>query len=479
MLSQQRKYVVPLPVPTRGAGGALFSVLLLLPCIGQAAEDPTALGFRQLLRATLAGPAVRVARMEVDAASAEVSKATSALLPSLNASGSFTHSSVEAVFDQAGLIRGVASTLGLPIPPNAAFGDPIVVQPQNQLVGAVTLSQTFFHLAVLRAPQVAIASRKAARATAEATEDDLLFQVSSLYATAVGLKGTIRALQKGADVYAQRETIAKARFDAGAETQLAVSRARSERLAAESEVLKTEQQLFEVEHQIQVLVGFDERPKLADELLSPHLNQTDHAVNERQSLIAKRRELEAAELAVGLTSANWMPIVTAQAQAQFFNFEGFAGARQIGSGTINLVLPLYDGGTRYAETEKARVRVRQAEEALRMETLAAKAFRENARSEVLSKKQELAFARSQRDLARESLGQAEALYEAGAITSLELADADTRKLSAEQVLVQKETAHELSLLKLYYAQGGRLRALIATPSRPTSAPSSLTGDERN
>lgn len=128
------------------------------------------------------------------------------------------------------------------------------------------------------------------------------------------------------------------------------------------------------------------------------------------------------------------------------------------TGTLNLVIPLYDSGVRYADTDAARAATAKARAELDRARVEAHAAVVEAEARVESAQAELTLGEAQLRLATEAVAQVEALSGAGLATDLELVDADRVRFGADQSLAQKRFALDIARIQRVYARGGRLEA---------------------
>ncbi len=418
---------------------------------------PTVLDIEALLEAVRKqSPALAVARANITVAERQVQSAWAGWKPNLQASGALTYNSLEATFDQGAVISDLAMALGFdpsslgPLPP------PVVIQPHLQLVGALQLSQTLFNIAVLRAPGVAKAAMKASAAQADALEDELLFQGVTLYASLGGLAALDAAAERAIQVAKRRVVDAKALVEAGSATQLDITRAETDRAVAEGERVALRAQRKRLLASLRALVGTEKAIEVSREPLGLQVDTGTKGYVDRRSIKASRLQLKAAEQAIGLVSMGWLPSLQAQGRLQYTNFEGFAGERFLASATLSLVIPLYDGGQRYADLAVAEARAEVARRSLAQARLSARAFWEQARADLEAATAELSQAQAQLALANAAVKQAEELVAGGLATALELADVDGRRFRADRLVAQKKLSLELARLRVFYAAGGRL-----------------------
>ncbi len=433
-------------------GAHLLLLTLSIAAGGSAVAQPKALGLKDVLKSIRArSPALLAARSQIEVADAQVEMAWTGWKPKLDAIGQLTLSSVEAELDPSEFFPPGLAEQFMIVP-----GEPTVIQPAVQLAGILQLQQTLFNITVLRAPDAAKAARAAAIADVHALEDELVFSGATLYVTLVGLAGLEQATQRAIEVAEQRIHQAKIQLEAGTATPLTVTRAETDRAQAEGQRVALQAQRQRLISQLSLLLGEDESIQVRNEPITPYLKDGAADYLSRRSVLAAQQKVHAAEAQVGLHDMRWLPSLAAKGTLMYQNFEGFAGTPFLAQAVISLVLPLYDGGERYAATHIAEAQVSAAQRGLDLAQRQAKAFLQSAQADLLSAESELQLAQAQQKLAADFVQQAEDLAEGGLATALELADADARRFSADRLVVQKQLAMQLAQIRLHYALGGQL-----------------------
>jgi outer membrane protein len=430
-------------------------VITLAPAASAQESAPKVLSFQEVLERVRANNAsLLAARAEIAVAEGELDRAWSGLKPKLNAAGTLTLNSVEQKLDPA---------VFLPPGSTIMVGEPIIIQQHVQLSGVLSLSQTLFDLSVLRSPGAARAARAAVMARADATEDDLLFQAATLYATAGGLRAQEAAAERAIAVAEQRVKDARVQLEAGTATKLIYTRAETDRVVAEGQKTSFLARRRGTLANLRAMTGSEELIDVAEARLPDLAGKTGEGIEARATVIAQQRAVEAADRAIGLWDMRWVPQLNAEGRALYTNTEGF-GDNVTYTAIINLVFPLYDGGLRYAETDIAQARASSARHLLERERLAARAYLEEALANLDSAKAELLQAEAQLKLANETVKQTEDLLSQGLATNLELTDADSRRFTADRAVAQKQLEYDLAALRAYYASGGRLLERAAAPA---------------
>lgn len=184
---------------------------------------------------------------------------------------------------------------------------------------------------------------------------------------------------------------------------------------------------------------------------------------QRPDLRAAEQALDAAAYNVGAARAARFPrlTLTGSAGTRSADLDGLIGGGSLVWSLLpSLQLPLFDAGARQAQVE--------ANEATRREALAQyeaalqAAFREVADALAVrdSLAERLAAQQAQVDAAERSAALAEQRYRLGAISQLELLDAQRQLTSAQQGLVTLRQTEQVNRVVLLRALGGRWRSAL-------------------
>ena len=440
----------------------LCLAIICAPTLAWAEGEVLTLG-RVLELVRTESPALAVARAQEASAEAGVRKAWTAWQPKVDAIGQLQLSSVEQSLDFGAIATPFARALMFSpdqtLAFQAQFPEPTVIQPYVQLAAILSLKQTLFNITALRAPGVAEAGVAAARAGVVAAEDNLSFAAAQLFVTLAGLKGLEAATQRAIEVGDKRIKDARAQLEAGTSTQLNVTRAETDRASAAQQKLAIQTQRRTLQAQLAALLGRTTTVDVSGEPIDTQvLLEAPVEPSARANVKAGEAALVAAEKAIGLSDLSWLPTLAAEGNLRYSNVSGFSGDNFVATGTLNLVIPLYDSGVRYADTDAARAATAKARAELDRARVEAHAAVVEAEARVESAQAELSLGEAQLRLATEAVAQVEALSGAGLATDLELVDADRVRFGADQSLAQKRFALDIARIQRVYARGGRLEA---------------------
>jgi NodT family efflux transporter outer membrane factor (OMF) lipoprotein len=314
---------------------------------------------------------------------------------------------------------------------------------------------------------------EAADAQALAAQDDrdgvillLSSQVASSYWQLRGLDAELAILRDALGARREAQELVEARFKGGLSNELDVSRARIERANAEADLHEVQRQRNLVEHALATLVGASPNaPLLADSaqaaLPAPPripVGLPASLVGQRPDLAASVAQLKAANAQVGVAEGAFYPSLSLTGNFGFASEHlrdlASGGARQFSAGPLALSLPVFDAGRNRANLALSKARY---EEALaNHETRLLTALREvtDALSDLEQRqKQGDAQAQSQQAADR-ALLVAQARYERGVSTYLDVTDAQRSALAASRAAAQIRTQRLLGTVALARAIGG-------------------------
>jgi outer membrane protein TolC len=342
---------------------------------------------------------------------------------------------------------------------------PVVVQPASQLSGQVTLSLPLFNPRAYPALLNAWDGQSAARLALDQARQALVLSVMRAYYAAVTAERVKFASARQVELAAaQREAVA-ARVAASTQPILAEKRATLELLRAKQTLAQAGAAADNAVAVIGALMGRQERfvlsPPAADR--EPAIDVVDAnrlvdtALQERLELKTQRTAVTIAQRGTLDAWMQFMPSVglTASARATSFT-QGFVRDPVTGVLTISATLPLYDGGLRYASLDESTSRA--TEERIRLQQLedrVASQVRGNIR-DVSVRIEANALAQEALVVAKEAQAQAQALFDAGVGTSLDLTETNVAVFATETEALRAELDLAMARIGLRFAVGDSL-----------------------
>jgi outer membrane protein TolC len=281
--------------------GAILTAVLCAPSRASALQPLEAF----LNSAQETNPDVRAQVATVNQRQAEMDRATGALLPALQAQGTFTQNQYEVSFP-AKILGGTGT---------------ITTLPQHQLDGAISLSVPLVDVAAWERRAAARATRDGSHADLASSRLDLSRRVAQAYYQLVASEAVLLSAQHNLELSRDNAALTVTRRDGGTASELDVQRAKGDVARAEQDVVTATLNVTTVRRALETLSGV--RPEPTSELLADDLHEeapleTWLVGSERlapvQSARAAQRSAEESARAAG---AAWLPTLMGSAQQRF------------------------------------------------------------------------------------------------------------------------------------------------------------------
>ncbi|HZX97765.1 MAG TPA: TolC family protein [Myxococcales bacterium] len=393
------------------------------------------------------GPDVAAARAQAAVVRAGVEKAWTTWQPDLSASGTFDHTSAPSSIP--------AGSLGPGSPE-------VVIVAANSHFGSLQISQPLLTPQGLFLPGIANAAAEAAAHGADDTRERILLAVASAYFNLQAQDGLLTAARDAEQVALRREQDAKAQIAAGTAVELALLRAQTETAAARVQIANIQGNVQSFLPLLEALTGEPIEPlPISAQPVIPDL-PTDETEPWENSYAVKSAAsaVVAAQRTTRLDRFAWLPSVAAAARGQYNSNGGFAGTNTSYDLLVNINIPLYDRGERYAQLHEDQARLAQAQALLASARARSKATWDAARGNLSSAQVALQQATTQAELAGKTQQQVDASYRAGVATTLDLSDADQRKFLAQSSASLARSEVEVRKAELAVAAGALYRIAL-------------------
>ena len=314
---------------------------------------------------------------------------------------------------------------------------------------------------------------EAADAQALAAQDDrdgvmlmLSSQVATTYWQLRGLDADIAILNDALATRRESQQLVEARFNAGLSNELDVSRTRIERANAEADIQEAQRQRNTLEHALAVLVGASPSEAIVAPAAGTALPQPPaipvglpaSLLGQRPDLAASVATLKAFNAQVGVAEGAYYPSVSLTG-----NF-GYAsetlsnltkgGARQFSVGPLALSLPVFEGGRIKANVNLAKARYDEAVANHEGRLLTALREVEDALSDVQQRQKQGDVQVQAQQAAARAVQVAQARYDRGVSTYLDVTDAQRSALAADRAAAQIRTQRLLAAVSVARALGG-------------------------
>lgn len=314
---------------------------------------------------------------------------------------------------------------------------------------------------------------EASDAQALAAQDDrdgvlllLSSQVASSYWQLRGLDAELAVLKNALGARREAQELIEARFKAGLTNELDVSRARIERANAEADLHEVQRQRNTVEHALATLVGASpSAPLLADTADAPlpqppaiPVGLPASLVGQRPDLAASVAQLKSFNAQVGVAEGAFYPSLSLTSNFGFASEHlrdlASGGARQFSIGPLALSLPVFDGGRNRANLALSKARYEEAVANHQARLLTALREVEDALSDVQQRRQQGEVQAQAQAAAARALLVAQARYQRGVSTYLDVTEAQRTSLAADRAASQIRTQRLLATVAVARALGG-------------------------
>lgn len=437
----------------RAASIALICTLAVTAPKVAPADEVTTL--RELALSALATHEdVERARSELRRAEADVRLAGSVLLPRLELNGAHVWYDKAQTFDLGG-------------------GQSFEVRPKTDWSWSADLRQTLFSgLRDWRARDVAMLNRDIARLDRRIAVDNLVVEVAEAFIQAVAATRSVEVRQTALEQIREQLRVAQRRFEVGETARADVARWEAEVAAERQRLVVAEGDARLSRNRLARLAGVESLgvlrapgpvPTPPGEL--PELR--DRAMADRLEMEVLRHQQEAAGLWIKIRKGQWLPEL--EASAQYFQQKAVFPSEDWLSFTLNLTVPIYDGGLTAAEVAKAKEDLRQVE---LLEREVRRAILDQVDSAEISYRAAVAAleAAEQRQVAaEEAQRQVQAAYRVGEASATDLLATTTELTDAQTSFIIARATEGLSAIAL--------RRALGQPPLPDLDPTDLLSED--
>ena len=320
-----------------------------------------------------------------------------------------------------------------------------------------------------RAVESADAQALAARDDRDGVMLMLSSQVATTYWQLRGLDAELAILNNALATRRESQQLVEARFNAGLSNELDVSRTRIERANAEADIQEVQRQRNTLEHALAVLVGASpSQPILAPAaagaataLPQPPaipVGLPASLLGQRPDLAASVATLKAFNAQVGVAEGAFYPSISLTGNfgyaSETLSTLAQGSARQFSFGPLALSLPVFEGGRIQANVNLAKARYDEAVANHEARLLTALRDVEDALSDVQQRQQQGDVQVQAQQAAARAVQVAQARYDSGVSTYLDVTDAQRSALAADRAAAQIRTQRLLAAVAVARALGG-------------------------
>ncbi len=421
---------------TRSIATATAIAALPIGLMAQELGDATLKDF--VLQAIKTHEAVQVANSEIRRAQADVTLAKSALMPQLDANGTYTF------YDD---------DLSIELSPDESF----VIRPQQDWTASIDLRQNLFTgLRAWRARDIAKLNRDIADLDRWTTINNLTLDVARAFYDAVALAEWVEVRQTVVEENENQLKVAERLFEVGENSVADVARWKAQVASAKQALTVAVGDSALARNRLARLVGTSE----FGELKSPGpIPVPDGAKDElfttayvqRPEMKTLWHQIEAAGLMVRFERGVWYPQL--EASGQYFQQKSGFPANDWLSLTLTLRQQIFDGGFTKARVAKAKEDLRQVE---LLEQTLRRTIEDQVDSAFIGYEAAGAVydaARERTQASRLAYRQVERAYRVGEASTTDLLDATTEAIDAETSQIVARAQREFQAIFLRYAVG--------------------------
>ena len=290
-----------------------------------------------------------------------------------------------------------------------------------------------------------------------AAAENLIFEVKGGYFQVLRAVGQQGVAQSAVDVAKRRLKDTQARFRAGAVAKFDVTRAEVDVANLNQILIQARTQVLKATTLFNSILGID--VNTPTRLVDTEIVVRDVPVDVPQRIgeaYAQRSEVKSADISIDLNKRNVRlqrtGILPSLGAAGIYNYDfggsGFSSANESWSATLNLQIPIWDGGITKAKVEQAHADVQKSKDTLDQVKL-----RVGRQVRVAALNLEEAMERTRTtaegvELAEETLRLATVRYDAGIAILVEVTDAESALTEAKFNLVQAQYDYALAVAEL-------------------------------
>lgn len=448
----------PVPAPTLP-----LTLVTDMDAAALAGRRPVALK-EALTLAERHNPDLAAARATAAQVAAKASLVYSSILPSLALSASYVYTTAPAVFDQSGqtdLLTALTTFSTIPEPMKGQIltglaGAPAVteIQAANSLFGSLVLQQVLFTPQLFLLPAAGEAKDAAGQGALEAREQ-ILLGVAKVYLGLEGLADLAVAAKDAEGIAQKRERDASAQVQLGTATDIAVLRAQQELAQARALLSTIAGQRVGLLMLLETMVGEPVRP-LEKAPTAFEVTPADEASQPWENTFAVKSAalaLKSQERFNTFDRLSWLPTVVAQAKGSYNSNKGFVNTNWIFDGVLAAQWDLYDRGVRDVNRRENDAKTVEYRAKLDSARARARAAWYSAKTNLVAAQVTLEQAEATARLAARAQKQAEAAFQVGFSTGLEVSEIDSRRFQAASAAAQARAQLEVRKVELLAAEG--------------------------
>lgn len=438
----------------------LFGVVILLPVTNLRAYTNASLSLKQTFKTALEkNRQIRVSREKLRQTQQDVDTATSNLYPQLSIQGNYvrqkeTELSSMAVMPPPDYQGGLADKVEIRSTKNT-------INPPDYMGYSLQLEQHIYQLGkVWSGRKMAKYQAQAAKYRHFRTKQQILLKVTQKYFEVLLARRQIEIAQNMLKRAKRQLAQAKSMLEVGKATKTAVLRAKVQVADAKEQMERARNKYQVAKKNLALEMG---RNSLQEtEIKEPSKQKLnakspkqlfEMALNNRRDLREAKKKLQSAKENVDWEKADFFPKVGLRGEYSGRNEPAFGGEKDTWQASLVVSYPLFTGGKRSAELDKAYSRLREAKASLRR---LKREIRVKVRSVYLDVKTQREVIQHLKDSvksARANYEQVVSQFKAGLASSVDQTNAFTTLNEVKSRLASAFYQYQLDLFRLKSAKG--------------------------
>lgn len=437
----------------------LFSLSILLtlplPSFADSKDRYSNLSLEKAYQLTLENhEKIKIAALEINKSKLLPKKAWSIMLPHASTAGAYNLVNKDKVGNTLRITPNPNNVLGF----DASFQE-IVIIPKEQLFGSVEVSQTVYDGKFFPLKKKSLQTIDKTTTNYFQIIQDVLFQVAETYYAASKAEELVKNDQELIKLAQEQLRLARSKFDAGAVTEDVVINAELDLTSAETKLIKNKNQLKIATDTLLNLIGFKTngislaKPPVLRYSAESLAKLIERALEHRYDYRMAQLDIDLAKSDVNLQKAKYHPVIQGNWSYYSTSEPGFLQESNNWLGSVQVRLPLLEGGLRIWDLKEKKESLRQTKLSLDNWKRDITIQVETAMLEAENYKSLLEKLKKQVELAQKNYNIIFSKFRYGTATVFELNQAFTILETSKTDFINKNYDYQLALLNLDKMQG--------------------------
>lgn len=446
----------------------LFLVILHAFALFADSKNSKVITLREAIELSLKNnPTIIKQKYIIEKSFAQIRKAYSAVIPSLNVNFQYTLNDEEVAMDTSKLGAPCGEEIGFPC-------REIVLKKQHIVNSQVTFNFPILFPQAISIINLSYMGKKLTELSVEETKRVFIVNLIKVYYATVSAKHIMELSRNSLESALSHLRAVEAKYNVEQAVRIDLARAQYEVEASKERLKEAEATYSNYIDTLKRFMGISLDNEI--DVVEPNFEIDENlsfssfikeGVMEHPLINIKKLLIEIEKENIKKVWFSFLPILSVN---WIYNYElteptGFGARKSYWMTLFTLTLPLYDGGNRYGELRERKgelmLRELELEEERQRVSLEIKIAYRNWKSAL----EKVELAKRQKELAEESLKLVESAYNVGIASSFELMDAQRRTIDSQINFELQRLNSQLSLIELLDKAGKNMLKLIYKSSR--------------